>query len=365
MINFISTTLSDCFRSQSMTGTMTTPTLTSSTPSRSPGEQTDAVMPPPRNIKQLKTRSSGGQQKAKNQTSSVTTTCPISTLTTTSGTGNTLPITTTASSESPKIIENVEEAIVAKPRNSTEPSKEEVEASEKVHTKPPTNTLKSDKYIKLKTIEPKSVAAHGASIATELKSVAANAVTLSSLDTLNDIDSEEEVDEDETTENIFAIHNEILECNNIVFDKENDKLMMMLMSEEKRKSTSNERVKRANIIEQDQYEEDSEFIKHITRDNDEQESADQFNPNFFNQPGNYYNNFNMHANKFMFDQDWSYSQTQNSNAMNFSLNDQKLIGEIVRKLKPYIYKTIRKEVRLYFERNFPPTADTVVGARAY
>lgn len=344
---------------------MTTPTLTSSTPSRSPGEQTDAVMPPPRNIKQLKTRSSCGQQtRARNQTSSVTTTCPIST---TSGTGNTLPITTTASSESPKIVENdVEQVVVAKPRNSIESSKEEVEASEKVHTKPPLimNQPKSDKYIKLKTIEPKSVM-HGVSMATELKSTANAAVTLSSLDTLNDIDSEEEVDEDETTENIFAIHNEILECNNIVFDQENDKLMMMLMSEEKRKSTSNERVK---IEQHDQYEEDSEFIKHITRDNDaaaDQESTDKFNPNFFNQPGNYYNNFSsVHAaNKFMFDQDWSYSQTQNSNAMNFSLSDQKLIGEIVRKLKPYIYKTIRKEVRLYFERNFPPNASD--NARVY
>jgi hypothetical protein len=137
----------------------------------------------------------------------------------------------------------------------------------------------------------------------------------------------------------------------------------------------------------DDYIEDSEFIKHITKQHTD-ESLDQFNPIEYYRNNSYYN-YNIHGintnvnmnpvtkiagvvplpsmgsggseqgmpppatdNKFMFaEQDWSYSQ--NSNAHNLSVNDQKLVAEIIRQLKPYIYKSIRKEVKVYFERNLP------------
>jgi hypothetical protein len=48
----------------------------------------------------------------------------------------------------------------------------------------------------------------------------------------------------------------------------------------------------------------------------------------------------------LIDQDWSYSL--NSNA--FSGNEQRLIAEIVRKLKPIINKCVRKEIKNFMDQ---------------
>jgi hypothetical protein len=313
----------------------------------------------------------------------------------------------------------------------------------------------ADKYLKLRTVDSKttysygagggaSAAAAGTGVISEHYKSIANAITLSSLDTLNDIDSEDDDDDDdeddddddmEETENIFAIHNEILESNNIDMDdttNERAKLLRLMDEDRGNASTSagdrssgdqlndeiydndeepelydaaevrrnaprqqNRRHSNANEADEnyDDYIEDSEFIKHISKGlqyqqqqqqqqrrrqttpqqhtDNEDESLDQFNPSSEYYRNNSYYNYNIHGintnvsmnpvtssggsgadNKFMFapDQDWSYSQNSTL-AHNLTASDQKLVNEIVRKLKPYIYKSIRKEVRLYFERN--------------
>lgn len=47
------------------------------------------------------------------------------------------------------------------------------------------------------------------------------------------------------------------------------------------------------------------------------------------------------------EQEWSYSL---NNSTHFSNNDQRLMSEIIRKLKPIIKKTIKKQIKHYMEK---------------
>lgn len=62
------------------------------------------------------------------------------------------------------------------------------------------------------------------------------------------------------------------------------------------------------------------------------------------------------------DQDWSYSQ--NSNTFTFSASDQKIIAHVIRKLKPYIAKCVKKEVRKYFEKKKFKTPSTTTASQS-
>ncbi|CAF0719366.1 unnamed protein product [Brachionus calyciflorus] len=57
-------------------------------------------------------------------------------------------------------------------------------------------------------------------------------------------------------------------------------------------------------------------------------------------------NDSSNRNKYTLEQDWSLSQ--NSTTFNKTLNEQKIINEVVHKLKPFLVKCVRKEVRSYF-----------------
>jgi hypothetical protein len=120
-----------------------------------------------------------------------------------------------------------------------------------------------------------------------------NAITLSSLDTLNDIDSEDPS---------YLIGDvDVYEQPKSYRSKD-----YLYQNDESITATS-------NLMDHHQ---DIEFYK-----NDEQ--------------------------KMYVEQDWSYSL----NSTLLSVYDQKLIGEIIRKLKPYVRKCVRKEVKNFFEKH--------------
>ena len=385
-----------------------------------------AVQPPPRNIKQLKMRASSQRSAtlaaaSANPSTQLSNSAPYTTpSSTTSGTGTNpnVPTSYTTTSNGNNVnarnanVDNDEEDNTSRVNYTTNNSTAATSNAKRNHRFIKNNSknnignnnnsenlelnlnnshsevkpAKADKFLKLKTVESKNTFSYGAggvgvTTTTEPFKSIVNAITLSSLDTLNDIDSEDEgADEDVETENIFAMHNQILENSNIEHDNE---LLMEnnighRIINQKEDDEDKDEVRRGEEDggeNYDDYNEESEFIKHLHKANTD-ESADQFNTmDDYNRYNSYYN-YNIHGinnnvnmnpvtnisgtsvaaaahygadNKYMFEQDWSYSQ--NSNVFNFSISDQKLVGEIIRKLKPYIYKSIRKEVKLYFERN--------------
>jgi hypothetical protein len=123
-----------------------------------------------------------------------------------------------------------------------------------------------------------------------------NAITLSSLDTLNDIDSEDQsylIGDVDVYEQSKSYHNKD-------FLDQNDESITAA----------------SNLLDNHHHHHDIEFYK-----NNEQ--------------------------KMYVEQDWSYSL----NSTLLSVYDQKLIAEIIRKLKPYVRKCVRKEVKHFFEKH--------------
>ena len=71
--------------------------------------------------------------------------------------------------------------------------------------------------------------------------------------------------------------------------------------------------------------------------------------NDFNTTTNTQTNQNLHSSKLNhgIEQEWSYSL---NNSAYFSQDDQRLMNEIVRMLKPIIKKTVKKQLRYYMEK---------------
>lgn len=61
------------------------------------------------------------------------------------------------------------------------------------------------------------------------------------------------------------------------------------------------------------------------------------------------NNDSLNRQAFYLDQDWSLSQ--NSNTFNLSVNEHRIINEVLKRLRPLVEKCVRKEVRKYFDRS--------------
>ncbi len=75
----------------------------------------------------------------------------------------------------------------------------------------------------------------------------------------------------------------------------------------------------------------------------------QYESNYdnYNYYGGYYNgNGNV---RNVFDQEWSYSLKENSQC--FSVSDQRIINEVLRKLKPIVKKNIKKQIKYYMEKS--------------
>ncbi|RNA23437.1 hypothetical protein BpHYR1_052858 [Brachionus plicatilis] len=99
----------------------------------------------------------------------------------------------------------------------------------------------------------------------------------------------------------------------------------------------------------------AEFYSHSDfkeTDFEENMCPDQKRIKYFSNYKRYFdseNNDSMNRQAFYLDQDWSLSQ--NSNTFNLSLNEQRIINEVVKKLKPFLVKCVRKEVRKHFENS--------------
>lgn len=249
-----------------------------------------------------------------------------------------------------------------------------------------------------------------------------NAITLSSLDTLNDIDSEDDQDLNDLKTNLNAA------CTNYDDDEDdnNDVDENFSDNEENNDNTKMTHDSAGSNDDESQAEEDADnsamndydqkianeidYYKRLIKANQKKAQFDSIgqlnsqssnventknNNNYFN-TGTYVEH-KVPANNF--DQDWSYSQHSNntfshsihnntnntttankiisqfnSNASQNTLNNnnnnnntnncdtQKIINEIVRKLKPYILRCVKKEVRSCFDKyyvkhNKDPTAN--------
>ena len=64
-------------------------------------------------------------------------------------------------------------------------------------------------------------------------------------------------------------------------------------------------------------------------------------------PSDYLNMHNVKLNGGAIDQEWSYSL---NNSVYFSQNDQRLINEIIRQLKPIVKRSVKKQLKYYMER---------------
>lgn len=161
---------------------------------------------------------------------------------------------------------------------------------------------KSEKLINRSKLQNEFKVNRNQGISEPIKSIA-NALALSSFDTLNDIDSEE----DQNIQDIEFMH-----------------------KKEREKSPSDSTID-SSFMETQLNPYDTEYFTNIT--------PIQSNTN---------SNVLKHTDTKVFaGDDWNYA----SSPALFSANDQRIMGEITRRLKPYLQKYIKKEIRLYMDRH--------------
>ena len=174
---------------------------------------------------------------------------------------------------------------------------------------------KSENYAK--PVKSKTDRSHG--LSEPIKSILDAIVSLSSLDTLNDIDSdddnddEDEDDDDDDDESIG-----------------NNNLYLHHHTHHSNDTNHHNNTTKQKLVEPSDSTIDLNYVDHHLYRYD---------------PNEYYLN-NNDNNKILIDQDWSYSL----NSTAFSGSDQRLIAEIVRKLKPIINKCVKKEVKHYLDQ---------------
>lgn len=239
---------------------------------------------------------------------------------------------------------------------------------------------------------PKATRSYGIS-SEPIKSIV-NAITLSSLDTLNDIDSEE----DDQCLNDQQLPSQILKQNDEnerypsddfdefeerdtgnyheIEDDEGEEVYNVYAKSQNENDLLTTKIIEKNIIDGGEY-----YRKHVKALNREQMPSQHQNSNQQHYLEQKMANAAV-AGMQMFDQDWSYSQNSNNTyshsvntnnnlfshntALNSNisggyhgfagqssgsnLDTQKIINEIVRKLKPYIMRCVKKEVRNCFDK---------------
>ncbi len=174
-------------------------------------------------------------------------------------------------------------------------------------------------------------------ISEPIKSILDAIVSLSSLDTLNDIDSDDDNEQNNDDDE----------------DEDDDDDDESLEQEQDQPNNTNN----GNFYFNHTNENYSNHHHHMHYNNAPHknmnkkfESSYAENHLYRYEPNDYYNNNNNqninNNDKMLIDQDWSYSL--NSNA--FSGNEQRLIAEIVRKLKPIINKCVKKEIKNFMEQ---------------
>jgi hypothetical protein len=202
-----------------------------------------------------------------------------------------------------------------------------------------------------------------------LKSIV-NAITLSSLDTLNDIDDDDDDDLDDSINNLNSSdesleyiggHNQIPSAKNMRYHKQQHQYQNQ-HNNNNNKDLHLEDSEFTNI-DNNLYDYNNNFPTNYPPQQQQQQQQQQLKHSLNSHQYQYPihsspNGDQQHVpiqdpavplvdGSKVIGEDWSYSW--NSNVL--TNNDHRLIGEIIRKLKPYITKCVKKEVHNYFAKN--------------
>jgi len=163
-----------------------------------------------------------------------------------------------------------------------------------------------------------------------IKSILDAIVSLSSLDTLNDIDSDDDNEENDEDEDEDNDRNLYLHHNNHHHHHENNNTTVNYSHS---LSNNNKNGAKYNkLVEPSDSTIDMNYADHQVYRYDANE---------------YYIGNNNDNSKMLIEQDWSYSLNSNG----ISSSEHRLISEIIRKLKPIISKCVKKEIKNYLDHH--------------